>query len=183
MTDVEVGLNMKVAFLDRDGTIISDYPDREWKGKKEPEFLAGSIQALEELMNLGYQMIIVTNQGMINDGIISDEQYRSLHGKMLQKLDENDVEILETFYCPHRIEENCNCKKPKPGMIQQALEKYPAIDLSESFLVGDSVGDIGLAQYFGLAAYGIGLSSKDIAYEKCKWVSSLAEVIEDLKKQ
>lgn len=182
MTDREVGLNMKVAFLDRDGTIIADYPDREWQSKTEPEFLAGSIQALKELTNLGYQMIIVTNQGMINDGIITDEQYRNLHGKMLQKLREDDVEILDTFYCPHRIEENCNCKKPKPGMIHHALEKYPAIDLSESFMVGDSIGDVGLAESVGLAAYGIGLSSKDIAYKKCKWVSSLAEAIEDLKK-
>lgn len=174
---------MKVAFLDRDGTIISDYPDHEWKNKTEPEFLAGSIQALAELKSLGYEMIIVTNQGMINDGIITDKQYRSLHGKMLKKLREHGVEILDTFHCPHRIEENCNCKKPKPGMIYQALAKYPSIDLSESFVVGDSGGDIGLAECFGLAAYGIGLSPEDTSYKQCKGVLSLEEAIEDLKNQ
>jgi histidinol phosphatase-like enzyme len=66
-------------------------------------------------------------------------------------------------------------------MINQALEKYPTIDLSESFMVGDSAGDIGLAERFGMAAYGIGLPPSKISYAKGKLVSSLAEAVQDLK--
>ncbi len=172
---------MKIAFLDRDGTIISDYPDQEWRNKLEPEFLQGSMLALKKLTILGYRLIIVTNQGMINDGIITDEQFRRFHGKMLKELERQGIEILETFYCPHRIEENCTCKKPKPGMIKQALEKYPTIDLSESFMVGDSACDIGLAECFDMTVYGIGLQPNEISYAKYKWVASLAEAVEDIK--
>jgi histidinol phosphatase-like enzyme len=75
---------VKIAFLDRDGTIISDYPDHEWRNKTEPEFLQGSMQALKQLMDLGYRLIIVTNQDMINDGIITDGQYHRFHKKMLK---------------------------------------------------------------------------------------------------
>ena len=62
---------LKIAFLDRDGTLIKDYPDEKWRGIKEPEFLEGSIEGLKRLKEMGYDFIIITNQYLINDGIIS----------------------------------------------------------------------------------------------------------------
>ena len=148
---------MKVAFLDRDGTIIKDYPDREWANIKTPEFLEGSIEALKYIKNKGFEIIIITNQYLIGEKIITLEDYQSFNDLFLKTLKRNGVDILDVFYCPHARSENCKCIKPNPGLINQALNKYPDIDLKKSFYVGDSLCDMQLAKSFNLMFYGINL--------------------------
>ena len=148
---------MKVAFLDRDGTIIKDYPDREWANIKIPEFLEGSIEALKYIQNKGFEIIIITNQYLIGEKIITLKDYQSFNDLFLKILKRNGVDILDVFYCPHARIENCKCIKPNPGLIKQALHKYPDIDLKESFYVGDSLCDMQLAKSFNLTFYGINL--------------------------
>lgn len=173
---------MKVAFLDRDGTIISDYPDAAWANITEPEFLPGSILALKKLQTAGYQIIIVSNQYLINEGIITETQFQLVQNRLLDILKKQGIDILDCFYCPHTDSDDCQCKKPKPGMILAALKKYPEIDLKDSFLVGDSLVDIGLAAYFGLPAYGIGLSNDSCKYRGFAPVASLNEAVERIVK-
>ena len=74
---------MKVCFLDRDGTIINDYPDREWKDKMNPEFLEGSIEGLKILREEEYLFFIVSNQYLINNGIITNEQFQNFNNKVI----------------------------------------------------------------------------------------------------
>lgn len=148
---------MKVAFLDRDGTIVRDYPDREWVNIKTPEFLEGSIETLKHIKNKGFEIIIITNQYLIGEKIITLEDYQSFNDLFLKTLKQNGVDILDVFYCPHARSENCKCIKPNPGLINQALYKYPDIDLEESFYVGDSLCDMQLAKSFNLKFYGINL--------------------------
>ena len=69
---------MKVAFLDRDGTIIADYPDAQWAHVQEPLFLDGAIDALRSIRAKGYAIIVVTNQYLIGEGFITPEQYQTL---------------------------------------------------------------------------------------------------------
>ena len=85
---------LKIAFLDRDGTIIKDYPDEKWREIKEPEFLEGSIEGLKRLKEMGYDFIIITNQYLINDGIISLNDYQQFTGKFLKKLKEENIDIV-----------------------------------------------------------------------------------------
>lgn len=92
---------MKVAFLDRDGTINRDYPDEEWRHIKEPEILPGSIQGMKYIVNHGYEIIIVTNQYIIGEGVISHDQYNDFNSKLLLELSENGVNIRDIFHCPH----------------------------------------------------------------------------------
>ena len=113
---------MKVAFLDRDGTIIKDYRDYEWRNVYEPEFLEGSLEALKIIREKGFQIIIITNQYIINDGIITLSQYRKFTERVLQFVNGYGVEIKDIFHCPHSIKENCNCSKPKTGLIDKALK-------------------------------------------------------------
>lgn len=174
---------MKVAFLDRDGTINKDYADEVWSQKTEPEFLEGSLDAMKRLNELGYAIIIVTNQGLINEGYITEAEYEAFHGKLLLEVEKHDVRVLDTFYCPHSDLDRCNCRKPKPGMIEAALEKYADIELNESFMTGDSVVDMGLAKHFGLNAYGIGLDETAIDYVKGVPVSSLLEAVDMIEKE
>ena len=144
----------KVAFLDRDGTINKDYEDLEWKYIEDPEILENNILGLKKIINSGYQIIIITNQYLIADGIITEEQYDNFNKKLIKTLQEEGIEVLKVYYCPHNDKDNCNCKKPKTGLIDKALKDYE-IDLSNSFYVGDSYDDYELAKSFNLDFYGI----------------------------
>ena len=145
---------LKIAFLDRDGTIIKDYPDEKWREIKGPEFLEGSIEGLKRLKEMGYYFIIITNQYLINDGIISLNDYQQFTGKFLKKLKEENIDILKIYFCPHNEKDHCHCKKPKPGMIEQAKKDF-LIDMNNSIYIGDSHVDYLLAKHFNLTFYGI----------------------------
>ena len=153
---------MKIAFLDRDGTISKEYPDEEWSTVSEPILLEGTIEGLKKLKNKGYEFIILTNQGLISKGYITEEQYEDYTNKLINKLKDNDINILKVYHCPHSSIDNCNCKKPKTGMIDKALEEFN-IDMSNSFYIGDSNSDYELATKFNLPFYGIkGRNNDDI---------------------
>jgi len=168
---------LKIAFFDRDGTIIKDYLDEEWSTITHPEFLPGSIEALQQLLERGYKIIIITNQYLINEGYISLQQYEEINREMLEELTSQDVTILDVFYCPHGRKEGCNCCKPQTGMILQAIEKYPAIELEESFIIGDSIVDMELAVRMDMTGFGINVEVPNEA----KKVHKIGEVIEVLQ--
>lgn len=160
---------MKAAFLDRDGTIIADYPDEEWRDKQTPVLLPGAAQALRFLQKRGYKLIVVTNQYLIGEGIITFAAYEAFHAAFVHMLVQNGVELTDVFFCPHARNENCRCCKPKPGMLLDAFNKYPEIDRQQSFFAGDSESDRLLAEAAGLRFFGINLP--------CAWpVSSLLEL-------
>lgn len=168
---------MKIAFLDRDGTIINDYADDEWRYIKEPEFIEGAIDAMKALKALDYEIIILTNQYIINRGIISIEQYNEFTKLFVNVLLENNVVLKDIFFCPHTKEENCNCFKPRTGLYEQALSKYPLINPTKSFIVGDSMCDIELGHKLRMKTFGINLETNQFPYIKIK---SLAEVLQHL---
>ena len=146
---------MKVAFLDRDGTINKDYPDEKWTKVKKFEILEGTIKGLKYLKNKGFEFIIVTNQYIIEEGFITFQDYINFNENLLKILGDNSIGVIDIFYCPHSRDVNCSCIKPKPGLIQKALDKYPSIDMASSILIGDSLCDKELADYFRLDFYGI----------------------------
>ena len=150
-----------IAFLDRDDTISRDYPDGEWVGKREPELLAGAPEAMARLQRLGYELILVTNQYIIGEGFITQQDFERFHQRLLEKLEAFGVSVLDTFFCPHSRGSGCGCCKPEPGLILQALAKYPDIDLSRSFLAGDSWRDRELARRFSLEFYGVNMQESD----------------------
>ncbi len=168
---------LKVAFLDRDGTIIKDYDEEEWKRKTEPEFLNGSIDALKKIRSMNYEIIIITNQEIINKKLISLGQYYKFTDKLLEKLKENNIQVLDILYCPHTDEEKCNCRKPKPGMVLKACEKYN-IDMNKSFVVGDTRSDEGLVEYFKLKFFGVNYSPEN---KNNLRVNSLLDIIKYIK--
>lgn len=169
--------SLKIAFLDRDGTIIEDYEDSLWRHVSEPVFIEGAIDALKAIIEKGFQIIIITNQYIINEEIITLSQYQEFTIKFINKLIENRVEILDIFYCPHTKEEGCNCMKPKDGMIKMALEKYADINLDESFIIGDSMCDIQLGKSLGIKTFGIKLKDEE---EKVVTIDSLKYIGEYL---
>ena len=165
---------IKVAFLDRDGTIVKECDDNRWINRTKPEFLKNSVEALKQMRKLNYHIIIITNQSLINKGLIKIEEYKEFNENLIHELNKNDIEILDIYYCPHTKEENCDCEKPKPGMILKACEKYN-IDMDKSFVAGDSDSDRGIAEYFNLKFFGINYISKD---SKHIGITNLLDIIE-----
>ncbi|MGM9949213.1 MAG: D-glycero-alpha-D-manno-heptose-1,7-bisphosphate 7-phosphatase [Lysinibacillus sp.] len=159
---------MKVAFFDRDGTINVDYTDEEWTNKHTPELVDGALEALAAVRALGYEIIIITNQYLIDEGFITIEEYHAFSNKLLLLLEKSGITILDVFYCRHARWGNCPCMKPKAGMIKDALRKYPSIDLSRSFFIGDSRVDIELAYSLEMRGFGINVKTcpglKNITY-------------------
>ncbi|AJI25705.1 HAD-IIIA family hydrolase (plasmid) [Priestia megaterium] len=150
---------MKIAFFDRDGTIIEDYLDHEWTRIERPIFIEGSINTLKEVIKKGYKIILITNQYIINEGYITIDQYHDINNQMINELKVQGVELLDVFYCPHGKDEGCTCIKPETGMIMKAIYKYPEIRLEECFMIGDSIVDIELAINMGIKGFGIGIGS------------------------
>jgi D,D-heptose 1,7-bisphosphate phosphatase len=145
-----LSVKQKCIFLDRDGTIntLNDFitkPD-------DIELLDGAAQAIKTINNLGYLAIVITNQPVIARGEVDFETLDSIHMKMETELGKHGAYIDDLFYCPHHTDSgfpgerleykiDCDCRKPKPGMILQAAEKYN-IDLKQSYMVGDHKRDI-----------------------------------------
>jgi len=133
-------------FLDRDGVINIDTGYvHKWS---QFEFIEGTLEALKYLTELGFRMIIVTNQGGIAKGFYTEEDFQELNKKMIDRMHSHDIKILDTFYCPHHEEGNipklskdCNYRKPKPGMILAAAKKHN-LDLSRSIIIGDKESDL-----------------------------------------
>lgn len=172
---------VKVAFLDRDGTVIKDYDDDEWINITQPEFLPYALESLKKICDLGYKIIFISNQYLINDKKISIDQFKAVNELFLSALKEYGIDILAFYYCPHSEEENCNCKKPKPGMILSALADYPMIKLESSFYVGDSEVDLGIASYFDLKTFYLKKLKANHGFEKVHEIKDLREVLANIK--
>jgi D-glycero-D-manno-heptose 1,7-bisphosphate phosphatase len=138
---------LKTVFLDRDGVINEDSPDyiRCWA---EFHFIPGSLDAIARLTRSGCSVIIITNQSVINRRMVALTELESMHRKLCQAVSGGGGRITDIFYCPHRPDEDCNCRKPKPGLIFAARDRY-RIDLSSAVMVGDSVKDILAGQAAG----------------------------------
>ena len=137
----------KIVFLDRDGVINQDtnYPYI----KEDIIFIDGVFESLKIIAKRGYEFIIITNQSGIGRGYFSYDQFFSLNSWMLNEFKLRDINILDVFFCPHSPEERCACRKPNPGLFQQATEKYP-IDLKKSWMIGDKRSDIIAANRAGI---------------------------------
>lgn len=131
-------------FLDRDGVINKKREDYV-KTIQEFEFVPGIFDAIKKLNSLGIQIIVITNQSVVNRKIISEIQLNEIHDFMLETMQKNSCTISKIYFCPHHPEEKCDCRKPNTGMIKQAIKDFN-INLSNTLLIGDSNSDIEAAK-------------------------------------
>lgn len=140
----------KVIFLDRDGVINKPAPPHDYiKSWEEFEFLPGAIEGLKILYDLGYKLVIVTNQRGIARGMLTWNKLNEIHEKMQEVLKQNGVTIDHIFVCPHDESDNCNCRKPKDGLLRK-IEEYYEVDKEHSYMVGDSVSDMEAGRTYGI---------------------------------
>jgi histidinol-phosphate phosphatase family protein len=131
---------MKAIFLDRDGVICHDRPGyvKNWD---EFQFIPGALGALSRLASQSLAFVVVTNQSVINRGIVPSSIVDDLHGRMLRTVAESGGRIDRVYVCPHRPDEGCGCRKPQTGLLLRAKHEL-GIDLGASYLVGDAWTDV-----------------------------------------
>ena len=138
---------IKTIFLDRDGVI--NHEVNYLHKINEFRFIDGIFDACISFNKLGYQIIIIPNQSGIARGYYSEDDYQNLTKWLIQQFKQKSIGILDTFHCPHSPNTGCNCRKPKPGMLLQAKNKFN-IDMKKSWLIGDKETDIQAAIASGI---------------------------------
>ena len=141
-------MTIKTIFLDRDGVINKEV--RYLYRLSDFEFIDGIFDACLYFQKLGYKIVIITNQSGIARGYFTENDYQKLTEWMLSQFNDNGINILDTFYCPHSPESLCECRKPKPGMLIEAKYKYN-ISMKDSWMIGDSESDIKAANAAGIS--------------------------------
>jgi histidinol-phosphate phosphatase family protein len=134
---------MKAIFLDRDGTVTAGIPYHERVDSVDKvELLPNALKGLELFAKLdGYQYFLVTNQAGLAEGLISWDDFHAINAEVLRQVAPSGIVISETYVCPHGEGSACDCRKPKPKLLQDAAAKY-GIDLSNSWMIGDRLTDI-----------------------------------------
>jgi D-glycero-D-manno-heptose 1,7-bisphosphate phosphatase len=134
-------------FLDRDGVINENRADyvKSWE---EFRFQVGALEALALLASTEFKLVVVSNQSAIGRGLVAREVVEGIHRRMVDQIEQAGGRVDLLLYCPHRPEENCFCRKPQPGLLLQAGEQL-GLDLTESYLIGDSSEDLGAGAAVG----------------------------------
>jgi D-glycero-D-manno-heptose 1,7-bisphosphate phosphatase len=133
-------------FLDRDGVINENKADyvRSWE---EFTFLPGVFGALHRLAESDLIIVVTSNQSAVGRGLVSGDELEKINRRMIDRIHREGGRIDAVFCCPHRPDENCTCRKPQPGLLLQAAERFD-LDLTRSYVIGDALCDIAA----GLAA-------------------------------
>ena len=150
-----------LVLLDRDGTINVDthYLSRP----AEVVLLPGVLEGLRQLQKMGLPLVIITNQSAIGRGFLTESGLEAVHRRLLILLSEGGVTIDMIYYCPHRPEEMCNCRKPHPELALRAAAELNG-DLHRSFMVGDKPSDIEFGRTIGARTLLVG-SGKSAAHD------------------
>ncbi|MCX6132679.1 MAG: bifunctional histidinol-phosphatase/imidazoleglycerol-phosphate dehydratase HisB [Ignavibacteriales bacterium] len=139
---------MKAVFIDRDGTIIVEPPDEQIDSLDKLELIPHAIEGLRLLCDRGFQLVMVTNQ----DGLGTDRYplaaFEAPQNKLLRILAGEGIAFSQVFVCPHVPADQCNCRKPKTGLLDPYLKEH-SLDLSRSFVFGDRETDVQLGKNLG----------------------------------
>lgn len=135
-------------FLDRDGVIIENKPDyvRQWA---DVAFLPGALEALARLAATDYLVVIATNQAVVGRGLASLAEAQDTNERVIAEIRRAGGRVDGAYLCPHHPDENCRCRKPRPGMLLDAADEL-GLDLAASVMIGDAVSDVQAALAAGV---------------------------------
>jgi len=158
----------KAIFFDRDGIINKERSDYV-KNVNELEIFPYAIHAIKSLKDNGFLIIVVTNQSAINRGLMNKHDLQKIHNEIQNVLHKNGTSINAFYFCPHKPDENCLCRKPKTGLLENAIHDFK-IDVSQSWLIGNNDSDIE-------AATKVGCKSIKISDES-ELISSISKILD-----
>jgi D-glycero-D-manno-heptose 1,7-bisphosphate phosphatase len=133
-------LSIELVLLDRDG-VLNRNLDRGVRCEADWVWLTGARAAVRMLAEHGMRLMVVTNQSYIGRGALTIRQLEAIHRQMLWDLQPAPLDVADILYCPHGPDEGCICRKPKPGLINKALQKC-GVSPGRAVLIGDHESDI-----------------------------------------
>ncbi len=137
----------KLVILDRDGVINADSPEYI-KSASEWVALPHSLEAIAKLGRAGFTVIVASNQSGLGRGLFDADALASIHDKMLREVRHHGGDISAIYFCPHRPDEGCECRKPRPGLLQQ-IANDRQISMRDVPIIGDSARDLDAARSVG----------------------------------
>ncbi len=139
----------RLIFVDRDGVINVDPIGDYVKSRKDFTFEAGAIEALQLLVKKGYQIIIISNQAGIGDGVYTESDLQDIHTHMIDALEKNHIPVRSAHYCLHGKQAGCSCRKPQTGLFEDATKNI-VFSKSETYFIGDKNTDVEAGKRFGI---------------------------------
>jgi D-glycero-D-manno-heptose 1,7-bisphosphate phosphatase len=132
----------RAAFLDRDGTLNEPPGEQRYVTRIEDfRVLADAVAGMRRLAECGYILVVASNQRGVARGLVGPDLLRATEDALQRELAPHSARIEAFYYCPHEIEESCDCRKPKPGLLLRAALELD-LDLSRSWMIGDSATDV-----------------------------------------
>ena len=139
----------KAIFLDRDGVINKERTD--YVKKVEELIILDVADPIKKFRDNGFLVVVISNQSAINRGLTTHENVKQIHSAIQEYLKTKGTQIDAFYYCPHRPDENCDCRKPKPGLLNKATSDL-GIDPKSSWMIGDRDSDMEAARLVGCRA-------------------------------
>ncbi len=179
-------MGKRYVLLDRDGTVIVD--KHYLHDPAGVELLPGAVEGLKRLQDMGFGLVLLTNQSGVGRGYFTDKDVRACNERMMELLEAEGVSFDAVYHCPHTPDDNCRCRKPEPGMMIQAAGEL-GFDPFEAFMIGDKSADVLLGKNTGAVAIlvrtGKGSQEEAVCGEVADFVvddlREAAEVIAGLK--
>jgi D-glycero-D-manno-heptose 1,7-bisphosphate phosphatase len=172
----------KLLILGRDG-ILNRFREDHVKEPSEWEPIPGALEAVARLNHAGWHVVVATNQAGIGRGMIDMAAVNAVHLQMMKMLVARGGRIDAVFFCPHTPEDNCDCRKPQPGMMRDIAERY-GVDLEDVPMVADTLRDLQAARAAGCPAHLVrtGRAAQLTDDELAQWLAAVpgAVVHDDL---
>src|ERR1700690_1172504 len=174
---------MKVIFLDRDG-VINEFPGNGFYVTKVKDFhfIPGSLDAIRALTLSGHKIFVISNQAGVGKGVYSLDKLKRIDAKMIKGVEKAGGKIRKSFYCTHRSDAGCDCRKPGIGLLKKALRSLnkTIIHAQKAFFVGDTEGDIKTGHKAGCKTTFV-LSGCDDRRHVRHWLVKPDHIVNDLK--
>jgi len=138
----------RCVFLDRDGIINEQIYGDYVRSPKQLRFIPGSLTQIARLTNAGYRVVVISNQQGIGKGLFTLDDLDEVTEAVRQAVSKAGGRIDAFYYCPHLQDDECRCRKPRPGLLLRAAEQL-SVNLAETYFVGDSVSDVLAGQAAG----------------------------------
>ncbi len=139
-------MSRRCVFIDRDDTIAKDVPYCDSPDKFH--LFPGVPEQIKRLNDAGFLVLMITNQSGIGRGYFTEDTLKKIHEKMTSEIESAGGHLDAIYYCPHRPDENCQCRKPKTLMGERAVKDFD-VDVSESYMIGDSDADMAFGKNLG----------------------------------
>jgi len=175
--------SLRTVFLDRDGILNEKMPEHQYVTRWEKfRVLPGVPGTLRQLNEAGLRVVVVSNQRGIAKGLYTAADLEAMHAQFQRLLDLEGAHIDAFFVCPHEADE-CNCRKPLPGLFEQAVARFPEITAATSVMIGDSASDVEFGRRVGMKTIFIGAMHRAPGDEEAATLAdlhfaSLAEAVD-----